>query len=595
LPPGFVRLSEMSSGGLQAVAYFNQATGELVIAYQGADELRSVFTSLSSVTATGDTAFNAALDFVTQARAQAEAASGLVLDDGDVMLTGHGVGGGFASLLAVATGLEATTFNGLRTGGLMSALEERFGTLAQDYANRIVNYVDTAEDLYTLPRRTAHVGRVVDVQTSSLSFSGQLQGVLGTDTLGGNALESVYDFLAMGDEDRQRAQRLMMALEREFDGVELVDGAGQVIADGSQADAAQAEALIAKLNDLMQTDHADVIQSRTFNRILVDGSDFGERQDASGYGESDDLLVGATGADALVGGEGSDVLFGGEANDILAGGVGEDYLLGGAGSDLYRVDAGGGSDTLHDKQGTNRIVVDGTPLAPLFIADGNGGWKSLDGTAALTRGAAASLAFANGASVTLEDFAEGDFEIGLLGEMRAPATVRARVGGDGDNVLEGAPESERIEALGGADEIYGLGGDDHVDAGDGSDRVYGDGDGSAGDDLLIGGGGSDIVIGDGGRDRLYGAQLVEVAKAIGDKAATADPAKGDWLASGEGDDLLAGSGSADVLTGAGGRDVLIGGAGSDFLLSDADYRPVNSDWQFTVRSDGRPSLLLTAP
>jgi hypothetical protein len=223
LPPGFARLSEMSVDGLHAVAYLNRATGELVIAYAGATELRSVFTSLSAVTATGATAFNAALDFVAQARAQAEAATGLVLNDGDVTLTGHGVGGGFASLLSVATGLQATAFNGLRIGGFLSALEERFGALAQDYASRIVNYVDTAEDLYTLLRRAAQVGKIVDVQTSSLSFFGQLQGALGTDSLGGNVLESVYDWLATEDEDRQRAQRLQLALEHEFGGVELVD------------------------------------------------------------------------------------------------------------------------------------------------------------------------------------------------------------------------------------------------------------------------------------------------------------------------------------------------------------------------------------
>ena len=280
LPPGFTRLSEMSNAGLHAVAYLNRATGELVIAYQGATELRSVFTSLSSVTATGDTVFNAALDFVTQARAQAEGVTGRALNDGDVTLTGHGVGGGFASLLSVATGLQATTFNGLRIGGLLSALEERFGTLSQDYASRIVNYVDTAEDLYTLPRRTAQVGKVVDVQTSALSFSGQLQAALGTDSLGGNVLESVYDWLATADEDRQRAQRLLMTLEHEFGGVELVDGAGQAIAAGSAADTAQTEALLTELNTLIQTDRADLIQSRAFDRMLVDGSDFGR---AAGY------------------------------------------------------------------------------------------------------------------------------------------------------------------------------------------------------------------------------------------------------------------------------------------------------------------------
>ena len=67
--------------------------------------------------------------------------------------------------------------------------------------------------------------------------------------------------------------------------------------------------------------------------------------------------------------------------------MGEDDLLGGAGSDLYRVERRrGGSDTLRDKEGTNRIVVEGTPLAPFFIADGQGGWKSVDGSASLTRG-----------------------------------------------------------------------------------------------------------------------------------------------------------------------------------------------------------------
>jgi Ca2+-binding RTX toxin-like protein len=594
LPPGFVRLSEMSYGDLRAVAYLNQATGELVIAYQGSDELRSVFTNLSSVTASGSTVFNAALEFVAQARAQAEATAGMVLTDSDVTLTGHGVGGGFASLVSVATGLQATVFNGLRIGGLVSALEERFGALAQDYAARIVNYVDTAEDLYTLPRRTAHVGKVVDVQTSALSFFGQLQGSFGTDILGGNALESVYDWLAMGDEDRQRAQRLLMALEQEFGGVELVDRAGQAIAEGSGADLAQTEAMLAELNKLMQTDHADLIQSRAFNRLLVDGSDLGQRQDATDYGESDDLMVGASGADTLAGGEGRDVLFGGDANDILAGGVGDDLLLGGAGSDAYHVDAASGHDTVRDKEGTNRLVVDGTPLAPFFVDDGQGGWKSVDGSASLTRGGTTSIAFANGASVTLEAFAEGDFEVALLAEKRDP-TAKLIPGGDDDpNLIEGWVEADRIEAKGGGDYAYGRGGDDYVDGGAGDDQLWGDGNGASGNDVLIGGIGSDVLQGDAGSDRLYGGQVVALADAINDRTATADPSKGDWLAAGEGDDVLVGSASSDVLAGGGGQDVLVGGAGNDFLMGDTDYLPATEVWQFSVRADGAPSAYSSA-
>ena len=594
LPPGFARLTEMSRDGLHAVAYVNRATGELVIAYQGETELRSIFTSLSAVTATGDTAFNAALDFVAQARAQAEAATGFALTDADVTLTGHGVGGGFASLLSVATGLQATTFNGLRIGGLLSALEERFGALAADYASRIVNYVDTAEDLYTLPRRTAQVGKVVDVQASSLSFFGQLQGALGTDSLTGNALESVYDWLAMKDDDRRRAQRLLMALEHEFGGAELVDAAGQAIADGSATDMAQTEALVEQLNRLIQTDRADLIRSRAFDRMLVDGSDLGQRQDATGYGESDDLLVGASGTDTLLGGAGRDVLFGGNANDVLAGGAGEDYLLGGDGSDVYQVGAGGGNDTLRDQQGTNRIVVDGTPFAPFFVADGNGGWKSVDGSASLSRGTSTSIAFANGSSVTLEDFAEGDFEVGLLAEKRDPVTKLALAGNEDANLLEGTPDGDRIAAGAGGDYALGYGGDDQIDGGDGDDQLWGDGDGSAGGDVLVGGKGADILIGEGGTDRLYGDRLVGLADAIQDPTTAADPSKGDWLAAGEGDDVLIGSASSDVLTGGGGRDVLVGGAGNDFLMGDADYVPMDPAWQFTLRADGSPAAYSTS-
>jgi hypothetical protein len=54
--------------------------------------------------------------------------------------------------VSVATGLSAATFNGMRIGGLMSAMEERFGSLAPDYAGRIYELRRRAGGLYTLPR-----------------------------------------------------------------------------------------------------------------------------------------------------------------------------------------------------------------------------------------------------------------------------------------------------------------------------------------------------------------------------------------------------------------------------------------------------------
>ena len=67
LPPGFVRLADLAGetgfGGLRAAAYFNQATGELVVAYCGSGELRELFTNLSAVTGAGETHLNHALAF----------------------------------------------------------------------------------------------------------------------------------------------------------------------------------------------------------------------------------------------------------------------------------------------------------------------------------------------------------------------------------------------------------------------------------------------------------------------------------------------------------------------------------------------------
>jgi Ca2+-binding RTX toxin-like protein len=604
LPPGFVRLtglaSEVGFGGLRAAAYFNQATGELVIAYCGTGELRELFTNLSAVTGTGDTHLNRALAFAAEARAYAESLSGMQLTDADVTLTGHGVGGGFASLVAVATGLSAVTFNGLRIGGLISAMEERFGELAPDYASRIVNYVDAADEDYTLPRGAAHVGQVVDVQATTLSSFGQLQTALGAGVSGAELMDSIYDWLANDDEDRHRAQRLLMALELEFmSGVELVDGAGQVITEGSAADAAHDQQRTEQLNKLMQTDRADVIKARAFDRLLVDGTDGGTLVDAGAYGDSDDLLVGATGADRLIGGDGADVMFGGDGNDVLTGGTGDDYLAGSVGADIYRFDAQSGQDTLHDKEGANRLVVDGTPLATLFEATGNDEWTSVDGRAQLRRGDGYTIDFASGARAKLEDFAEGDLGVALLAARTDPVPVK-EFKGDGslanlDDMIVGTALSDRIAGGVGADWLEGAGGADAIDGGSGRDFLYGDDRYQAGDDVLVGGPDGDILIGRGSADRLYGDAELSIAEAIAAGDGAGVGGQGDWLAGGEGDDVLAGSEAGDVLSGGGGRDVLVGGGGADFLLGDADYEPMGYDWAFTIGGDNRPNYAAGTP
>jgi Ca2+-binding RTX toxin-like protein len=594
LAPGFVRLTglagEAGFGGLHAAAYFNQATGELVIAYRGSEDLRDLFTNLSAVTGTGDTHLNRALAFAAEARAYAAKLSGTELADANVTLTGHGVGGGFASMVSVATGLSATTFNGLRIGGLMSAMEERFGSLAPDYASRITNYVDSQDQLYTLPRRTTEIGRVVDVQASALSFSGQLQARL-VGATGNDVLDSVYDWLSHDDAERQRAQRLLMALELQFGGVDPVDGAGQPIAPGAAYD----QQRLAELNKLMQTDRADIIGSRVFDRLLVDGSDSGELQDASGYGDSDDLLIGATGADQLIGGAGDDVLFGGDGNDVLMGDAGDDFMLGGAGADVYRFGASAGQDTIHDKQGANRIVVDGKPIASFFVGDGVGAWTSVDGALHIQKTDQFVLSSGAGLSLTLSEFEERDFGVRLFDQPVQPVAAQS-VEGDKDGVptddlLLGSRQNDAIYGRAGYDRIYAGGGDDIAAGGIGRDYIVGDGVADAGADILLGGAEGDVLIGGAGADRLYADEETSAAAAIAAGALPGTNDRGDWLAAGEGADALVGSAASDVLAGGGGADLLIGGGGRDYLLGDADYAPSEEefDWSFVGYADGSSS------
>jgi len=562
IPTGFVRLTgfsgENGDGGLFAAAYLDTETGQLVLAFRGDDALRDLFTNLSFVASTGDTLFNRALALVDEARKLAAERYGVAPPDAAVTLTGHGVGGGFASLVSVATGLQAATFNAVGISGLLSAFEERFGPLAPDFASRISNYVAQGDETYALPRGTSQVGQVIDVQTSTLSFFGQLSTAVGADMQGQQLLDAIYDWLGTGSADRRNAQRVLMALELQF---------GAVTGDAAATDAQKAE-LNGRLNELLQTDSADRIAARKFDRVMIDGSDAGQAQDAGGYGASNDLIVGASGADALHGGAGDDMLLGGDGNDILAGGAGADELHGGKGSDVYRFASADGTNVLRDAQGTNRVIVDGVPVAGFFYGDGSGIWRSADGGLTLTdTETGATLATASGLALELDGFAEGHFGLLRVAQFLDPASL-PRVAGD----LVGAS----------GDELVGSAGAELIEAGEGDDYVMA----GAGDDVAAGGTGNDVLAGGDGSDRLAADKWVSTEEALANPAPGASGA-GDWLAGGEGDDVLVGGARGDVLSGGGGRDLLIGGGGGDFLLGDADYLPAETQWTFAVGADGR--------
>lgn len=583
---GFVRLTELSgesgADGLFATAYFNAATGQLVLAYRGEAELRDLFSNLSFVTSTGDTLFNRAVAMIDEARALVQSRFGMSVSDDSLTLTGHGVGGGFASLVSVATGVEAVTFNGLRIGGLQAAFEERFGPLSQDFENRIVNYVGEGDEAYTLPRRSAQIGQMIDVEASGSSFFGQLSTALSADSHGNAVLDAVAGWLGTSNDDRRNAQRMLMALELQFGVVASTDSTAQALAPE----------MTEQLNTLLQTDSAGLIADRTFNRLMLDGSKWGHVQDASSYGVSSDLLAGGSGADVLIGGDGSDMLFGGDGNDVLEGGAGDDYLLGGAGADVYRLGSNAGRDTVRDRLGLNRLVLGDRPIAPFFFGNAQDGWQSVAGDTTLAESPEGATLEVAGSTVVLESFEEGDFGIQRLAAHKDPIADNT-ISGDQDptmlhDVLIGTSGNDHIAAGAGFDQVYGGPGDDYIDGGAGDDYVRGDDFESAGNDTLIGGAGADVLFGGGGDDWLYAENPTSLGAALEAAYGAGDAGRGEWLGGGEGNDVLVGGRTNDVLVGGGGMDLLIGGAGDDFLMGDASYEPDDPYyWSISVDSSGR--------
>ena len=124
------------------------------------------------------------------------------------------------------------------------------------------------------------------------------------------------------------------------------------------------------------------------------------------------------------------------------------------------------------------------------------------------------------------------------------------------DTLRGTLKGDRIDALGGDDELWGFAGGDVLIGNMGNDRLYGGADA----DELFGGAGKDVLAGQGGADQLFG-------EAGGDRLSGGG--QGDRLFGGGGRDILSGGGGSDVLLGQGGADRLSGNAGRDRLQGGA--------------------------
>jgi Ca2+-binding RTX toxin-like protein len=133
--------------------------------------------------------------------------------------------------------------------------------------------------------------------------------------------------------------------------------------------------------------------------------------------------------------------------------------------------------------------------------------------------------------------------------------------------ISGGLGNDTITGSGGAELIYGNGGNDKITASAGNDTIVG----SDGNDFIDAGAGDDSISGGGGNDSLLG----------GDGNDTIDGSSGaDSILGGAGADSLLGGNGVDTITGNSGADTIIGG-----LLNDIVNGGNGKDLTFTEGSD----------
>ncbi|MEK7422644.1 MAG: calcium-binding protein, partial [Actinomycetota bacterium] len=327
-------------------------------------------------------------------------------------------------------------------------------------------------------------------------------------------------------------------------------------------------------------------------------------------GAGEDTLIGGGGNDVLIGGTEKDALYGGLGDDLLFGGTADDILNGGTGKDTYFYNRGDGVDTIQDPdittgaqylssvalgEGITKEQVK-FKLGSLAIDTGGGdvlhieGFNQFDPLATRVLDA---IQFADGTVMSYQDVLAQGFEID---------------GTDAGETIYGTAVTDRIDAKGGNDTVYGLAGDDTYtyNVGDGQDWVIDSGGanvlkfgpGIALTDVALA---SEFAVGPDAQSAQY-LKLTYHAEP-GDGHSAPPPAdlarfKNGYLgliagyafdggltlthaelmaqrsgavtiAGTAGEEAIAGSNFTDTLSGGGGDDTLLGQGGNDTLLGGA--------------------------
>jgi hypothetical protein len=150
------------------------------------------------------------------------------------------------------------------------------------------------------------------------------------------------------------------------------------------------------------------------------------------------------------------------------------------------------------------------------------------------------------------------------GGMSAAAGSRASLmlGGNSDDNLTGGSGSDVLLGGGGADYIIGGADSDILAGGTGDDTLSG----LSGNDTLKGGSGEDFLLGGADDDELDGGEGADTLEGNAGNDTLIGGGDVDQLNGGADNDRLDGGGYGDLLQGGTGKDTLIGGTGDDELF-----------------------------
>ena len=317
--------------------------------------------------------------------------------------------------------------------------------------------------------------------------------------------------------------------------------------------------------------------------VEIDSNDIVLAGDSGTFGLEGYMLVGGMGNDLLIGGAGRDYLYGGAGDDIMAGGDGDD---------IYRL-GGGGHDTIEDKVGTNKVILNGKVLFSFVSSDGIN-YLSEDGAFTGIRNNGDFIVTDKSDTniqVTLnQDFQSGDFGIILKDAPtdQAPTTNVVlpyyQVINDPNHQVtseyyyQGTTDNDLITIVGevgivmamqgGNDTINGSSGADILSAGDGNNLITGGGQALVASDWNA----HEILLAGNGNNRIYANTQVDLATALANqKTAAATGQQGAFIGVGDGDNLIVGGNDNDVVfVGTGDNTVVLGNGTNIFVGGIAD-------------------------